>query len=582
MANKKELQKATHDLSHDIKTTYPMGYAVPTFMRLMSPGEDIHVKVLDNFRLDPFAFPIMDSVSATSTFYFVPLHQLYTQFEDFLRQAIRDSSSATMDNVRKNMINSIPWVPYGWDIDPDDVHTPPFNDDDLSLFKNLYDTDLGLFPQMGVHIPSAINVADPYTPFRPTGVSNLASLKRLSALPFLAYQKIMDDWFCDEEMEYKSATWPLDYLRDTSQNFTYADATGGKTTSPISIHNMINPVYWSSVRGERSDYISPQGNPVAKSPDNGFFLRRANWNSDLLTTRRPNPQIGVDEAVDVHPPRNPNPIKTGEILIDEFRESEAIQNAKMQQQNTGQFFSDFYKKFYGVEISDAMFGKCLSIGGDTMGLDISDVLQTSQTTADSPQANPVGYSRTVGESGGISHKANCFGILMRITRVLPRTAYHYGLDPIFTLTSPYDYFNPKLRGIGWQPIERSVVLPITMIGGASGEVNRVLSSQDMGDVSGWQPAHEYYRRQLSTVRGHFNITSGDRAVSGWTFARDYTGADLQQWRGTISARYRKADPTNRPFTVLDESGTQVQHYAGYRVTSTSLIPHAINNRDTLH
>lgn len=558
---------STHSLGFSNVTTYPLGYAVPTACRLMTPRETIKGKFLDNFRLAPLGYPVMDNLDAHSSWYFVPLEMLYAEFADFLRQAVRTAPNVTQDEIRKNLLDLLPWIPYGWNI-VDDIHSSSdvnyLDGEDLNRFHDGYRSGIGIFDQLKLRVPSIITrTGNTLQVTRPTGNENLSTRLRVVANAFFAYNKIIDDWFCDEEMEFKSASWPISALQDRLGNDLID--TGDPSLAPLLFNNMVNPIYWSSVRGERQDV---GGASVIQNPDNGFLLRRANWRKDLLTTRRPNPQIGEAELLPT------------DGTIDDLREATAIQNLKLSQQGTAAFLTDFYKREYGVEGYSSAFGKCIHIASadHTVGLDISDILQTSETTSSSPQANPVGYSRTA-RDGYFEFTAQGFGILMRITRVVPRTLYHYGIDPVWLRTSPYDYFSPKLRGIGWQPIPRAVVINYAL-GGTSGSTVTP-SASELGEVTGWQPPWEYDRNQLSYTAGGFNILNGLVDISAYTFGRDYSQENLS-WIGQINAQYRKADVTLRPFAVTTQDPTQVQHFADYDFTSHSLIPKAINHRDTLH
>lgn len=558
---------STHSLGFSNVTTYPLGYAVPTACRLMTPRETIKGKFLDNFRLDPLGYPVMDNLDAHSSWYFVPLEMLYSEFADFLRQAVRTAPNQAQDTLRKNFLELLPWIPYGWNLQ-DDLHATTdlsyLTTSQLNQMRLGYNSGTGVFDQLKLRVPSVVlrngNTIDVS---RPAGPDPLSTSLRLSAFPFLAYHKIMDDWFCDEEMEFKSANWPISILQDRLGNELIDSNT--RTYAPLLDNNMINPTYWSAIRGERQDV----GDAVAPpNRDNGFLLRRANWRKDLLTTRRPNPQIGEAELL------------PSDGTIDDLREATAIQNLKLSQQGTAAFLTDFYKREYGVEGYSSSFGRCIHIASadHTVGLDISDILQTSETTSNSPQANPVGYSRTA-RDGYFEFTAQGFGILMRITRVVPRTLYHYGIDPIWLRTSPYDYFSPKLRGIGWQPIPRAVV--VSHAPTAPSSSTPTPSASELGTVTGWQPPWEYDRNQLSYTAGGFNILNGLVDVSAYTFGRDYS-LESDPWIGQINAQYRKADVTLRPFAVTTQEPTQVQHFADYDFSSHSLIPKAINHRDTLH
>lgn len=633
-------KRAYHDLSHSRRTSYPLGCATPTYCRVLAPGEQVSVDATDVFRLDPFAFPVMDTVQATHAWYAVPLHQLYEGFERFITGTVTDAPTPTIDGIYKSLLDTLPWMPY---IDPKAVGSPGINDDvntgavwdehDMTLnatdwnsdqiienstainepcepsdsgrggYSSLWDAGRGLLNQLGCAPPSAIyNVAS--TEQQLTNVKTLAnsgqiplsSVKRISALPFLAYHKIMDDYFRDEEMELASLDWPLDPVK----HWPYTSIDFMNTTTPIDQLRfrfpitetlMINPNYWKAIRRPRRDTADsvPSGLD-AFSADSGFRTRRSNWSPDYFNTRRPAPQRGEGEDVVIG--------SDGLFSIDELREATALQNFRLSQQRSGGRLDDFYRKQFGITDSSCHFGKCDYITHETVGLEISDVLQTSGTPetggyTSTPQGNPVGYSKTVSRSGGVNYMAKSHCILMRISYVQPNPSYHAYVDPMFNMTSQFDFFTPQLEAIGWQPVPYGLGFPTTATVSSPSVPISLSNSASYAPyfdiVSGWQPPYENYRTQPSFNTGGFNPLYGQTPFDQYTFGRDFhrgvsvnpTGS-LNPTVGYISPWWRKCDPSNAPFAVSDDSPTQVQHFTYFSVRSKSPVPHVVNNRCLTH
>lgn len=552
--------KSRHNLSHHRMLTYPMGYSVPTLIRLLCPADEVDISATDVIRLDPFQYTVMDTLHVVSSTYFVPLHQLYEGFERFITGLVTDSPNSVVADRLKAIMDILPWMPYGYNFSGPEfgLSAAQFN-----YFREGWTSGTGLFSYL--NIPPPRTIENDGTILFPQIATKASECYRLNALAFLAYHKIVDDYFRDEEMEYQSVDWPLDYEKHT------VPASDQYYDQPALLTNlMINPAYWRSVRPWQG--LPPSNVGWDIHTDNGFHMRRANWEPDYLTTRRPKPQRGEAENITVGP--------DGLFSVDELREATAIQNYKLAQQRSGGRLDDFYKKFYGVDNANCTFGKCDQIGHETMGLEISDVPQTSES-GETPQGHTVGYSKTVGQGDSLKFTAKCFGILMRLTRVLPRTTYHYSIDPLHTLMTQFDFFQERLENIGWQPVPRSHVACFD--NGSDGNNNP--SAALLSQVTGWQPPYEYFRRQLSYTAGGFNPLNQVTPVYEWTFARDFLyggNLPLNYFDGSINPAFRKADPTNWPFADSNDSPTQVQHYVDYRFHVNSVVPHAINNRDLLH
>lgn len=546
-----KFEKSRHDWSHHVRTTYPMGYAVPTLVRELSPGDSISLRCTDVFRLEPFSSPIMDTVHAISSVYFVPYHQLYEGFERFLTGVIADAPNKATETVLKNLQDTLPWIHYAW-------NTQDLGQSQDNARKQGWDERIGLFTHLGIPAPTIRTGSGTYV--RPGGALLKSQVYRLNALAFLAYHKIIDDYYRDAEMEFQSVDWPIDVMKHS--------LLGTQTSGSLPIFRdlSLDYTYWSQIRGWKA---AADNTALPAQTDSGYSLRRANWEPDYLTTRRPQPQRGEAENIVVG--------ADGMIGVDEMREAVAIQNLTMSQQNSKGRLDEFYRANFGISDSDVTFGKCEQIDHESMGLQISDINQTSETTEESPQGNTVGYSRTVGVGQTTKYTARSFGVLIRLTRVIPRTSYMFTIDPIHTKTTRFDFFNQKLEAIGWQPVPRAHVLALQY--GSTTQAG--LNATQLSEVTGWQPPYEVYRRQLSFTRGAFSPLANLAPFDEYHFARNFSNED-STWDGRINPNFRKSDPSNAPFADSFDSATQVQHYSEYSLQVESVVPHAMNNRCLTH
>lgn len=610
---------ANHDLSHHRITSFPMGRITPTFARVLAPGEEVDITSLDVFRLEPFQYSIMDTMTAKSDWYFVPMHQIYEGWERYLTGLVTDQPNLGMETNMKVVIDALPWFPYMWWV-RDDVSgasvDQPETLAEMELFKRGWDPGVGLFNHLCIPPPFMINLSttgtldygEPRPPQQPTGDNYhpASDSPRISAMAFLAYHKIIDDKFRDEEMERPSLDWPLDWRKHCSAlalsaanggvavtDIMSPDYVGFNTTfnaTPVRWNLMLRPSYWNRIRFGRNELFGKDNLSDASSfpdvmnvLDNGFQTRRCRWDWDYLTSRRPNPQRGGESSVSVD--------LNGAITVDSIRFATAEQNQNLRLQRSGGQLADYYEKMFGVTCYDCMSNVVDHVHSDIEGLQVSDVLQTSET-GDSPQGNPVGYSRTVSRGKHFKYKALSFGILMRLTRVYPPTTYQYSVDPMHLLLDRYDFFTPKFEGIGWQPVQQLAALCMPVTTGQAPE--RSWNLAESAYVTGWHPPYQYWRQALSHTTGAFNssyrnfpgVSSGP--YYQFNFQRDYFYPGDQysevplQWRGEITGSFLKCDPTNYPFATQADQPAQIQLYSSYHVDSKSPVPHAINNTCLTH
>ncbi len=535
---------------------FDMGYAVPTFVAEVLPGDSWHIKPFDVIRLDTFAAPVMDTLYAIHDWYYVRNDEIWEGWERFITDLVTDQPTQDSETIARSA-NVIPWIPF----------TTRFTNESGSTTHSLLHAygPMGIMTHLGVPKPLARGAN-----FKPASVSTSTASEclRINGLSFLAVQKIYDDWFRDEEMERPSLDWPLDHLKhgvsQASQNLRI------HTNGRIIFDDLTRVRQWR-------DDLSPGDMETSRVFDYISVCRRANWEDDYLTTRRPNPQRGDPMSV------------PADGTVDDFKEALSMQNVAVAKQRTGGDLYKFVKKFYGVEDHDGPSRKCRHLGRHVVGLDISDVVQTSQTTVDdeyqdgSPQGNVTGLSKTVAGSGEIDVQINMHGFIIRISRVIPRTTYHYGIDQHFLKSSNFEYFHPQLEAIGWQPVPMVVVNHCSF---PNSSATKAISRADAFRVSGYQPPYEDYRHMLSRTKGKMNVAFGDARLTAYSFARDYSDQDstgtVPLTQGVISPTFRKCDPTNAPMATIIEEGSQVHCYFSFDITCSRVVPHVHNPASLVH
>ena len=139
--------------------------------------------------------------------------------------------------------------------------------------------------------------------------------------------------------------------------------------------------------------------------------------------------------------------------INDLRLQMAIQRAMELDMRGGTQYIEWLQANFNSSPKDARLQKPEYIGRKKFNMQISEVLQTSQTTSESPQGNMSGHS--VGgleKSKNMSYYAEEHGIILGITCIYPVAQYQQGLDKNFCKKTKEEFYRPQYAFVGEQAI----------------------------------------------------------------------------------------------------------------------------------
>ena len=117
--------------------------------------------------------------------------------------------------------------------------------------------------------------------------------------------------------------------------------------------------------------------------------------------------------------------------INDLRRTFAVQRFLEKMARGGSRFYEYLLNIFGVRTSDSRLQRSEYLGGGRLPVKIGEVLQTSETTDASPQANMAGRGISGGDIVGFSRRFEEHGIVLGILSVMPRTCYFQGLQRFF-------------------------------------------------------------------------------------------------------------------------------------------------------
>lgn len=150
---------------------------------------------------------------------------------------------------------------------------------------------------------------------------------------------------------------------------------------------------------------------------------------------------------------------------------------------------------WGVYSKDASLQRAEYIGGGVTPIMISEVLQTSQTSDTSPQGNPAGHGRAMGNQNFAKKFVEEHGFIMGILSIVPKPAYFQGLNRMFSRSTVTDFYFPEFANLGEQAILNK---EIKFVDPGSGEYNF-----ENEETFGYQSRFAEYKYSQDRVCGDF-------------------------------------------------------------------------------
>lgn len=554
-------KRSAFPLQHENKLSFNMGQLVPIMCQEVLPGDKFTIDVDAFIRFQPMVAPIMHRVDTFVHFFFVPNRLIWKDWENFITPGAGDT---LMSDLQNYVAPTKPYFTF-----KDFANT---NENFLGEHCPFISGSLGDYLGINTSVPlvhdpggmlSYLNSSGKYVTL-PKNWSD-ENLTKFDLLPFLAYQKIYDDWYRNPSLEKPVLT---DEIIETSGHIT-----GVGIEAPTRISNDFRRVFYLQKRNWEKDYFTaclptPQaGKPVTL--DGGevnltkdeFFLQINTSGHNVGECLR------VTSVVDDDAGDNPNvyhnvgaatvatpneglttPAKfrisstSGEsyivpstvISINALRRASALQEWLERQARAGQRYIDSIKAHFGVISSDSRLQRSEYIGGGKQAVTISAVEQTSATSDVSPQGNLSG--KAVSGGGRITcqyGEAEEHGFVIGIISVMPKTGYFQGLEKKWLRFDLLDYAFPNFAHLGEQEVKNLELYFDVSRGEEGAELNN--------ETFGYIPRYSEYKYIPDQVHGDFK-----NSLSFWHLARKFSNTPR------LNASFIQCVPRKDVFAVIDD------------------------------
>lgn len=350
----------------------------------------------------------------------------------------------------------------------------------------------------------------------------------VSALPFLAYHKIYNDWFRNSLVQKDI------YAKATGSGYNAAGSSTFVPNNSVESNYALNP----------SSGANASSNGSTKFMDGvqAYELRQANFDIDMFTAAAPQAQNGEAQSVsfDVTDPDG-GPLDTANFTISALRAANSVQQWLERNNIAGNRMVDYVKAQYGANLSDYIAQRPVLLGSGQFDVYSKGVYQNDNNVAATGTTNTqsivtnnpfkaVGarYGSAYADGSDVLIKGFTAaepGYIFVVCWLSPKVTYSTGIDPMLTrymgVTTQSDMANPILQNVGNEPIKCGQIM--------DKPVNRDV-------VFGYQDRYYAWKDKIDEVHG---LLRDGESLQSFALQRTFNGTDAIN----ISTSFLKI-PTN--------------------------------------
>lgn len=486
----------------DVKLTMNAGQLIPFYVDEVLPGDTFSVDQAAIIRMTTPIFPVMDNCHMDIYYFNVPCRILWKNFKRFMGEndtgPWAQAQEYTIPQVKITGTAEKP-APY----------------------------EGSILDYMG--IPTKVS----------TGEDTAFSI---NALPMRAYAMIWQEWFRDQNVDNPA----VNSNGDATVNYT-DDETKGMDAETPNLEYILQNAYTGGRPlpvNKYHDYFtsalpSPQkaGEPVRVptmgvahlnlyDPDN--FPTKLGWSTNtseyhLITNISVYPDIkgedginyasGILGTVDGAPDGNRATELAADMstatatTINQLRQAFQVQKYYEQLARGGSRYREMIYSLFRTKISDKTVQIPEYLGGTRITINMSQVIQTSGTTTESPQGNTAAVSVTPYNGSMFTKSFEEHGYVIGVCCIRHDHTYQQGLERMWSRKTNLDFYYPVFANLGEQAILKK---ELYLTGTSTDE-----------QAFGYQEAWAEYRMKPNRISGKFR-SNATGTLDSWHYGDNYT------------------------------------------------------------
>jgi hypothetical protein len=489
-------KKNVFDLTHDVKLSADMGNLTPILTLECVPGDKFDLGCESIVRFAPMIAPVMHRMDVSMHYFFVPNRILWNNWEKFITDA---NSGAVIPYFNSDLLNN-----------PSVTGNP----------KKFAD-------YMGVPPPPVGGTVTP-----------------INALPFLAYQRIWNEYYRDQNLQA-----PLqEHILNPSDGNIYSYMSFAEISNLLNIkkraweHDYFTASLPFAQKGAAVDI--PLGElsgdlPVKTTgPNTTVLTTGAGQTLNSATSTPPfaaNTMFVETDGMELQP-----------TTINDLRRAFKLQEWLEKNARGGTRYIENILTHFGVKSSDKRLQRPEYITGVKSPVVISEIVNTTGQTDGLPQGNMAGHGISVSSGRSGSYYCEEHGYIIGVMSVMPKTAYQQGIPKTYLKNDTLDYFWPSFAHIGEQPVTTNEVYAYT---------------SNSEQTFGYVPRYAEYKYMPSRVAGDFRTT-----LDYWHLGRIFASEPA------LNASFIECNPDKRIFAVDDPAGDSLYCHVLNKIRAVRPMP----------
>ena len=480
----------------DVKLTMNAGQLIPFYVDEVLPGDTFSIDQAAIIRMTTPIFPVMDNCYMDVYYFNVPCRILWEHFKRFMGENDTGPWAQTQEYT-------IPQVKI------------------VGTAEKPAPYEGSILDYMGI----------------PTKISKGESTAfTVNALPMRAYAMIWQEWFRDQNVDNPA----INSTEDATVNYTDDESKGMDAATPD-----LEYILQNAYTGGRPlpvnkfhDYFtsalpSPQkaGEPVTiplggKAPVYGYeynsdtktseklhFITRLGQNSTIENTEGQG--LGID-AYKIDEDGNQyfssmylftDMKQVNSTTINQLRQAFQVQKYYEELARGGSRYREMIYSLFHTKISDKTVQIPEYLGGTRITINMSQVIQTSGTTAESPQGNTAAVSVTPYNGSMFTKSFEEHGFVIGVCCIRHDHTYQQGLERMWSRKTNLDFYYPVFANLGEQAILKK---ELYLTGTSTDE-----------QAFGYQEAWAEYRMKPNRISGKFR-SNATGTLDSWHYGDNYT------------------------------------------------------------